>query len=139
MLMTKFEIPPDSPTIIIIDPDDQPMWLSTRTVAPTPSFAIVQLPISNNSHIKGTHMHMIQDNQFDGESDDPTQGILDAEDKILLKLNFSSKSQINPKPKTIVSTSGSNINPDHAILMEKLEALTTKVDSEFLIIRCETV
>ncbi|GJS53047.1 hypothetical protein Tco_0626409 [Tanacetum coccineum] len=74
--------------------------------------------------------------------DDPTQGILDAEDKILedkilLKLDFSGKSQINPKPKTIVSTSGSNIDPDHTILMEKFEALATKIDSEFLIIRKE--
>ncbi|GJT46991.1 putative ribonuclease H-like domain-containing protein [Tanacetum coccineum] len=33
--MTKFETPPDSPPVIIIDPDDQPMWSSTRTVAPT--------------------------------------------------------------------------------------------------------
>ncbi|GJW02211.1 reverse transcriptase domain-containing protein [Tanacetum coccineum] len=41
------------------------MWSSTRTVAPTPSFAIIQLPI-HNFHIKGTHMQMIRDNQFDG-------------------------------------------------------------------------
>ncbi|GJQ98064.1 hypothetical protein Tco_0009203 [Tanacetum coccineum] len=47
-------------SVIVIDPDDQPMWSSTRTVASTPSSAIVQLPTSNNFHIK----------------DDPTQGIL---------------------------------------------------------------
>ncbi|GKC85107.1 hypothetical protein Tco_1140824 [Tanacetum coccineum] len=133
--MAKFETPSDSPPITIIDFDDQPMWSSTRTVAPTPSSAIVQLPISNNFHIK----------------DDPTQGILDAggiflyntpneafkilEDKVLLKLDFSTSSQNNPKPKTVVSTSGSNINPDHAILVDKFEALATKIYSEFLIIR----
>nr|GEU44261.1 reverse transcriptase domain-containing protein [Tanacetum cinerariifolium] len=64
--MEKFETPPDFPPITVIDPDDQPMWSSTRTVAPTPSFAIIQLPIFNNFHIKGTHMQMIRENQFDG-------------------------------------------------------------------------
>ncbi|GKA58825.1 hypothetical protein Tco_0758138 [Tanacetum coccineum] len=84
--------------------------------------------------------------------DNPTQEILDTrgiflyntpneafkmlEDKVLLKLNFSDESQ-NPKPKTVVSAGGININPDHTILMEKFEALATKIDSEFLIIRKE--
>ncbi|GJZ70526.1 hypothetical protein Tco_0634076 [Tanacetum coccineum] len=98
--MEKFETPPDSPPITVIDLDDQPMWSSTRTVALTPSSTIVQIPIPNNFHIK--------DN-----------------------------SQNKPKPKTIVSAGGSNINPDYAILMEKFEALATKIDSEFLIIRKE--
>ncbi|GJZ82965.1 hypothetical protein Tco_0648138 [Tanacetum coccineum] len=85
--------------------------------------------------------------------DDPTQGILDArgiflyntpnkafkilEDKVLLKLDFSSDSQNNSKPKTVVSTGGSNINVGHEILMDKFEALATKIDSKFLIIRKE--
>ncbi|GKB57556.1 retrovirus-related pol polyprotein from transposon TNT 1-94, partial [Tanacetum coccineum] len=42
--MEKFETPPDSPPITVIDPDDQPMWSSTRNVTPTPSFAIIQPP-----------------------------------------------------------------------------------------------
>nr|GEV99472.1 hypothetical protein [Tanacetum cinerariifolium] len=83
--------------------------------------------------------------------DDPTQGILDAkglflyhtpneafkilEDKVLLKLEFSEESQNSPKPKTVVFASGSNNNTDHAILVNKFEALVIKVDSEFLIIR----
>nr|GEU57651.1 hypothetical protein [Tanacetum cinerariifolium] len=53
---TKFETPPDSPPIIVIDPYDQPMWSSTRNATPTPSSAIVQCPFSNNFHIKGAHM-----------------------------------------------------------------------------------
>ncbi|GKA56864.1 reverse transcriptase domain-containing protein [Tanacetum coccineum] len=65
--MKKFKTPPNSPPIIVIDPDDQPMWSSTRTVAPTPSSAIIQRPISTNFCIKGTHMQMIRDNQFDGQ------------------------------------------------------------------------
>ncbi|GJR08570.1 hypothetical protein Tco_0791222 [Tanacetum coccineum] len=35
------------------------------TVAPTPSSAIIQRPISDNFRIKGIHMQLIQDNQFD--------------------------------------------------------------------------
>nr|GEV70984.1 hypothetical protein [Tanacetum cinerariifolium] len=165
--MEKFKTLPNSPPVIVIDPDDQPMWSSTRTVAPTPSSAIIQLLISNNFHIKGTHMQMIRDIHLIGYGltkrtiiqifyhglDDPTQEILDAkgiflyntpnkafkilEDKVLFKLDFSDDSQNNPKPKAIVYASGSDINLDHVILMEKFAALATKIDSEFLIIRKE--
>nr|GEX61138.1 reverse transcriptase domain-containing protein [Tanacetum cinerariifolium] len=85
--------------------------------------------------------------------DDLIQGILDArgiflyktpneafkflKDKVFLKLDFSSDSQNNPKPKTIVFASGNNINSDRAILMEKLEALVIKINSEFLKIKKE--
>ncbi|GKD88886.1 hypothetical protein Tco_1364393 [Tanacetum coccineum] len=85
--------------------------------------------------------------------DDPTQGILDAggiflyntpnkafkilEDKVLLKLDFSNDPHMNPEPKTIVSAGGSNLHSYHAILLELFEALATKTDSEFLIIRGE--
>nr|GEX90249.1 reverse transcriptase domain-containing protein [Tanacetum cinerariifolium] len=65
-MMEKFESPPDSLPVIIIDPDDQPMWSSARTVSPTPSCAIVQRPISNDFFITGTYMQMIRDIQFDG-------------------------------------------------------------------------
>ncbi|GKA76422.1 reverse transcriptase domain-containing protein [Tanacetum coccineum] len=234
--MEKFKTPPDSPPVIIIDPDDQPMWSSTRIVAPTPSSTIVQLPIFDNFHIKEeavmlrtfpfllfreakiwlnelnegtiTSWNELREafisryfsltkfrrllnkihsfHQLDNETlvdawlhlkemlctcyghgltkgviiqifyhglDNPTQGVLNArgiflyntpnkvfqilEDKFLLKLDFSDDSQINPKPKTVVSTGRSNINPDHAILMEKFKAFTTKIDCEFLIIRKE--
>ncbi|GJW69604.1 hypothetical protein Tco_0126521 [Tanacetum coccineum] len=64
--MEKFKTPPDSPPVIVIDPDNQPMWSITRTVAPTLSSAIIQLHISNYFHIKGTYMQMIRDIQFDG-------------------------------------------------------------------------
>nr|GEY90763.1 reverse transcriptase domain-containing protein [Tanacetum cinerariifolium] len=64
--MEKFKIPPHYPPVIVIDPDDQPMWSSTRTIAPTPRSAIIQCPISTNFRVKGTYMQMIWDNQFDG-------------------------------------------------------------------------
>nr|GEZ17159.1 hypothetical protein [Tanacetum cinerariifolium] len=85
--------------------------------------------------------------------DDPTQGIIDAggiflyktpnetfkilEDKVLLKLNFSKDPHIKPEPKIVVSTNGSNINSYHEIFKEKLIALATKINSEFIIIRNE--
>ncbi|GJW05716.1 hypothetical protein Tco_1568139 [Tanacetum coccineum] len=183
------------------------MWSSTRTVAPTPTPVIVQLPISNNFHIKGTRMQMIQENKFDrrirsdphryvaglleisnlfqynenqeeavmlrtfpfslsGEAktwlneliertitswNEMREGILDAggiflyntpneafkiiKEKVLLKLDFSKDSHIQPKLKTVVFVGGSNIDFDHVILMDKFEALARKIDSEFLIIR----
>nr|GEY83270.1 hypothetical protein [Tanacetum cinerariifolium] len=49
--MEKFKIPPHSPPVIVIDPDDQPMWSSTRTIAPTVGSAIIQRNISTNFHV----------------------------------------------------------------------------------------
>ncbi|GJR82282.1 hypothetical protein Tco_0153067, partial [Tanacetum coccineum] len=84
--------------------------------------------------------------------DNPTQGILDAggiflyktpneafkilKDKVLLKGDILDDSQY-PKRKTVVSAGGNNINSYHAILIEKLKALATKINSEFLILRKE--
>ncbi|GJU37038.1 reverse transcriptase domain-containing protein [Tanacetum coccineum] len=215
--MKKFETPPDSPPIIIIDPDDQPMWSSTRTIAPTPSSAIVQLPISDNFHfLEISNLFQYGENQEEAimlrtfpfslteeaktwmnELDEGTitswnelreafvsryfsptkfkrllndihnfhqftqetlvetwfrmKRILDAkgiflyntpneafkilEEKVLLKLYFSGESQISPK--IVVSVGGNNINSYHATLMDKFEALATKINFEFLIIRKE--
>ncbi|GKA96716.1 hypothetical protein Tco_0818811 [Tanacetum coccineum] len=53
------------------------MWSSTTTVASTPSSAIVQIPFPNN-FFKGTHMQMIQENQFDGRiRSDPHRHVAD--------------------------------------------------------------
>ncbi|GJW39036.1 hypothetical protein Tco_0064881 [Tanacetum coccineum] len=59
------------------------------------------------------------------------------EDNILLKLDFSKDSYNNPKLKTVVFAGRSNIIVDHAILLEKFEALATKIDYEFMNIRGE--
>ncbi|GJV09939.1 hypothetical protein Tco_1351480 [Tanacetum coccineum] len=85
--------------------------------------------------------------------DDATQGILDAggiflyknpnesfkilEHKVLLKLNFSEETHIQPYLKIVVSAGGSNIISYHEILMEKIKSLATKVDYEFMNIREE--
>ncbi|GKA70497.1 hypothetical protein Tco_0776636 [Tanacetum coccineum] len=57
------------------------------------------------------------------------------DDKVPLKLDLTDDFQNEHKPKTIVSAGGSNINPDHAILMDKFDALSTKINFEFLKIR----
>ncbi|GJW55349.1 reverse transcriptase domain-containing protein [Tanacetum coccineum] len=54
------------PKQIILDPDDQPMWESAKTVAPTPNSAIVQIDVDENFVINSTHMKMICENKFDG-------------------------------------------------------------------------
>ncbi|GKE98730.1 reverse transcriptase domain-containing protein, partial [Tanacetum coccineum] len=52
--------------IIILDPDDQPMWESAKTVALTPNSAIVQIDVDDNFVINSTHLKMIWENKFDG-------------------------------------------------------------------------
>ncbi|GJS42343.1 reverse transcriptase domain-containing protein [Tanacetum coccineum] len=54
------------PKQIILDPDDQPMWESAKTVAPTPNSAIIQLDVDDNFVINSTHLKMILENKFDG-------------------------------------------------------------------------
>ncbi|GJT11930.1 reverse transcriptase domain-containing protein [Tanacetum coccineum] len=53
--------------MIIIDPDDQPMWESAKTVAPTPNSVIVRPDVDDNFVINSTHLKMILENKFDGQ------------------------------------------------------------------------
>ncbi|GKE62556.1 hypothetical protein Tco_1512923 [Tanacetum coccineum] len=48
--------------------DNQPMWGNNRTVAPTPGAAIVVVDLGDNFTVKGHHLSMIKDRQFDGRS-----------------------------------------------------------------------
>ncbi|GKE68893.1 reverse transcriptase domain-containing protein, partial [Tanacetum coccineum] len=52
--------------VIILDPDDQLMWESSKTVAPTPNSAIIQLDVDDNFVINSTHLNMIRENKFNG-------------------------------------------------------------------------
>ncbi|GJV67876.1 reverse transcriptase domain-containing protein [Tanacetum coccineum] len=81
--------------------------------------------------------------------DEPTQGILDEtargiflyksqnqafqflEDKVLFELDWSIKSQNKHHQKFVAFANGSNSNDDNSRLMEKLEALIVKMDSQF--------
>ncbi|GJU15359.1 reverse transcriptase domain-containing protein [Tanacetum coccineum] len=51
---------------IILDPDDQPIWESAKTVAPTPNSAIGRPNVDDNFVINSTHLKMIRENKFDG-------------------------------------------------------------------------
>ncbi|GJV29863.1 reverse transcriptase domain-containing protein [Tanacetum coccineum] len=59
---------PNSPLqeIINLDPDDQPMWKSAKTVVPTANSAIVQPNVDDNFVINSTHLKMTWENKFDG-------------------------------------------------------------------------
>ncbi|GJZ11243.1 reverse transcriptase domain-containing protein [Tanacetum coccineum] len=48
--------------------DDQPMWGNNRAVAPTPGAAIVAVDLGDNFTVKGHHLSMIKDRQFDERS-----------------------------------------------------------------------
>ncbi|GKC66370.1 hypothetical protein Tco_1098968 [Tanacetum coccineum] len=133
------------------------MWESANTVAPTPNSAIVRPVVDDNFVINSTRLKMIWENKFDGYLlVDPhdhihttTQGILDVtaegiflykipnqtfqflDDKVLFKLDWSTKSKNEHHQKSIAFADGSNSNNDNSRLMEKLEALTIKMDSQF--------
>ncbi|GJT04730.1 hypothetical protein Tco_0839192 [Tanacetum coccineum] len=67
-MIDKLDIPEEDvkPKQIILDPDDQPMWESAKTLAPTPNSTIVQPNVDDNFVINSTHLNMIRENKFDG-------------------------------------------------------------------------
>ncbi|GKD85975.1 hypothetical protein Tco_1357129 [Tanacetum coccineum] len=68
--------------------DDQPMWANNRAVAPTPVSAIVAVDLGDNFTMKGHHLSVIIDCQFDGHAwADPHKHIAEFI-KILGKGNF---------------------------------------------------
>ncbi|GJY16447.1 hypothetical protein Tco_0386869 [Tanacetum coccineum] len=48
--------------------DDQPMWGNNRAVAPNPEVAIIAVDLRDSFTVKGRHLSMIKDNQFDGRA-----------------------------------------------------------------------
>ncbi|GJV58827.1 hypothetical protein Tco_1464927, partial [Tanacetum coccineum] len=48
--------------------DDQPMWGNNQAVTPTLGAAIVAVDLGDNFTVKGHHLSMIKDRQFDGLS-----------------------------------------------------------------------
>ncbi|GJS22431.1 hypothetical protein Tco_0451063 [Tanacetum coccineum] len=53
------------------------------------------------------------------------------DDKVLFKLDWSTKSKNDQHQKSVAFADGSNSNEDNSRVMEKLEALTIKIDSQF--------
>ncbi|GJW39379.1 reverse transcriptase domain-containing protein [Tanacetum coccineum] len=48
--------------------DDEPMWAADRVVAPTPGSAITIPETANEFAIKGNHLTLVKENQFDGRT-----------------------------------------------------------------------
>ncbi|GJT60685.1 reverse transcriptase domain-containing protein [Tanacetum coccineum] len=48
--------------------DDEPMWAADRVVAPTLGFAITNPETANEFAIKGYHLTLVKENQFDGRT-----------------------------------------------------------------------
>ncbi|GKD18998.1 hypothetical protein Tco_1208156, partial [Tanacetum coccineum] len=61
----------------------------------------------------------------------PNQAFQFLDDKVLFELDWSTKSQSEHHQKSVVVANGSDSNDDNCRLMEKLEALTIKIDSQF--------
>nr|GEW51234.1 retrotransposon protein, putative, Ty3-gypsy subclass [Tanacetum cinerariifolium] len=126
--------------------DDQPMWGNNRAIAPTLRAAIIVVNLRDNFTVKGRGT-IIQ--IFYHGLDKATQAILDAEgiflyktpneayqlleDRVLLKLDWSKDMNAKPIHKTIHFAESSN----NSKLMEKMEALTTKIDLQFKEIKGE--
>ncbi|GKD38930.1 hypothetical protein Tco_1259137, partial [Tanacetum coccineum] len=147
--------------MIIIDPDDQPMWESAKTVAPTPNSVIVRPDVDDNFVINSTHLKMILENKFDGQLQaDPhdhireflaicnmfkygeTQSeavkllifpfsLCDKAKTYAFQLDLSIKSQNEHHQTSVAFANESDSNRDNSLLMEKLEALTIKMESQF--------
>ncbi|GKD56180.1 hypothetical protein Tco_1289567 [Tanacetum coccineum] len=188
--------------------DDRPMWGNNRAIVITPGSDIVVVDLGDNFTVKGHHLSMIKDRQFDDRAqDDPhakvwfnelspgvittweemrqafvsrfsppamfnrlmgeirgrgtiiqifyhgldkaIQAILDAggiflyktpneahqlpKDGVLLKLDWSKDIKAKPLWKTVAFAE----SIDNSQLMEKMEALTTKIDSQFKDIKGE--
>ncbi|GJU11161.1 hypothetical protein Tco_1133557 [Tanacetum coccineum] len=67
----------------------------------------------------------------------PNQAFQFLEDKVLFKLDWSTKSKDEHHQKFVAFTDGSNSNNDNSRLMEKLEALTINFDSQFISLKEE--
>ncbi|GJU03651.1 retrovirus-related pol polyprotein from transposon TNT 1-94 [Tanacetum coccineum] len=114
--------------IIILDPDDQPMWESAKTVAPTPNSAIVQIDVDDNFVI-----NKILDGTAGGIFlyKSPNQVFQLLEDKVLFEHDWPIKSKNEHHQRSVAFADGSDSNDDNYRLMKKLEALTIKMDSQF--------
>ncbi|GKC34902.1 hypothetical protein Tco_1047286 [Tanacetum coccineum] len=61
----------------------------------------------------------------------PNQAFQFLDDEVLFKLDWSTKSQNKHHQKFVAFVNGSDSNRDNSLLMEKLEALTIKIESQF--------
>ncbi|GKA17599.1 hypothetical protein Tco_0697436 [Tanacetum coccineum] len=67
----------------------------------------------------------------------PNQAFQLLEDKVLFEVDWSNKLQMKPTQKSVAFADGRNSNDDNSRIMEKLEALTIKIDSQITSIKEE--
>nr|GEU31231.1 putative reverse transcriptase domain-containing protein [Tanacetum cinerariifolium] len=111
------------PKQIILDPNNQPMWESAKTVAPTPNTAIVEPNVDdniviNNETIGGSFLYK-----------SPNQAFKFIEDKVLFEHDRSTKSQNDHHQKSVSFADGSGSNTDNSRFMEKLKAMDSQIIS----------
>ncbi|GJU99904.1 hypothetical protein Tco_1329175, partial [Tanacetum coccineum] len=120
--------------IIILNPDDQPMWENAKIVAPAPNSAIVQPNVDDNLVINSTHLQMIWENKFDGylwtDPHDHIREFLAICDMFKYGKTKSEAVKLLMFPLSLCDKA-KICNDDNYQLMEKLEALTIKMDSQF--------
>ncbi|GJZ85254.1 hypothetical protein Tco_0650593, partial [Tanacetum coccineum] len=110
--------------------DDQPMWGNNQAVAPTPGTAIVTVDLGDNFTVKATQAILDARGIFLYKTNEAHQLL---EDRVLLKLDWSKDIKAKPIRKTIAFAKSSNDSK----LIEKMETLTTKNDSQFKNIKGE--
>ncbi|GJY77341.1 hypothetical protein Tco_0482457 [Tanacetum coccineum] len=71
--------------------DDDPMWTADRVVAPTPGPAITIPKTANEFAIKGNHLTLVKENQFDGSSNSDTDKIMAIMDAMTMKMDAQYK------------------------------------------------
>ncbi|GKB71729.1 hypothetical protein Tco_0933141 [Tanacetum coccineum] len=134
--------------VIILDPDDQPMWESAKTVAPTPNSAIIQLDVDDNFVINSTHLNMIRENKFNGHLradphdhirildvtaggiflyKTPNQAFQFLDDKVLFEHDWPIKSKNEHHRKSVSFADGSDSNTNNSRFMEKLKAMDSQI------------
>ncbi|GJX20132.1 hypothetical protein Tco_0222809 [Tanacetum coccineum] len=111
--------------------DDQPIWGNNRAVAPTPSTAIIAVDLGDNFTIKATQAILDAGGIFLYKTPNEAHQLL--KDPMLLKLNWYNDMKAKPIRKTVSFAESSN----ESKLMEKMESLTTKINSQFKDIKGE--
>nr|GFB44749.1 hypothetical protein [Tanacetum cinerariifolium] len=109
------------------------MWESDKTIAQTPNSAIIQLNVDENFVINNKPTQGILDITAGGifHYKSPNQVFQLLEDKIFLNLDWSAKSQTEHHQRSVAFADESDSNDDNSRLIEKLETLTIKMDSQF--------
>ncbi|GJZ50358.1 hypothetical protein Tco_0604548 [Tanacetum coccineum] len=121
--------------IIILDPDDHPMWESAKTIAPTPSSAIVKVDVDDNFVINSTYLKYrfgygeLRTNPTSGTPpplhgnpgrnsggifryNTPNQAFQFLDDKVLFEHDWPIKSKNEHHQKSVAFADRSNSNKD---------------------------